>query len=247
MATSRSIHREPDRGVLAVTPAAPSATGRSRPTGVVAQALARFGRRRTPWSTTCRDQLLAEPLYHLHGRRLRGQGLDQPGRLLPHHPARRGPGRCGKGAGHIVGIATSLTDHANADVPSVLASLTKAGGIWFGDPVAAHRAGQPRACGRARRLAGRDPHAECAPETHAFLAGLHPVNRLGEIRDVVDAVLYLEGWLRDGRDPARRRRPERRSLAPSREENRHADGQYPGHSRGSAPAGAPSPPTRRPG
>jgi NAD(P)-dependent dehydrogenase (short-subunit alcohol dehydrogenase family) len=31
-----------------------------------------------------------------------------------------------------------------------------------------------------------------APETHAFLAGLHPVNRLGEIRDVVEAVLYLE-------------------------------------------------------
>jgi NAD(P)-dependent dehydrogenase (short-subunit alcohol dehydrogenase family) len=31
------------------------------------------------------------------------------------------------------------------------------------------------------------------PETHEFLAGLHPVGRMGEITEIVDAVLYLEG------------------------------------------------------
>src|SRR5262249_32705080 len=31
-----------------------------------------------------------------------------------------------------------------------------------------------------------------APETHAFLAGLHPLRRMGESRGVVEAVLYLE-------------------------------------------------------
>ena len=31
-----------------------------------------------------------------------------------------------------------------------------------------------------------------APETHAFLAGLHPLSRVGEIREVVEVVLYLE-------------------------------------------------------
>jgi NAD(P)-dependent dehydrogenase (short-subunit alcohol dehydrogenase family) len=31
-----------------------------------------------------------------------------------------------------------------------------------------------------------------APETHAFLAAMHPVGRMGEIRDIVDAVLFLE-------------------------------------------------------
>ena len=31
-----------------------------------------------------------------------------------------------------------------------------------------------------------------APETHEFLASLHPVGRMGEIGDIVDAVLYLE-------------------------------------------------------
>lgn len=29
-------------------------------------------------------------------------------------------------------------------------------------------------------------------ETHAFLAALHPVGRMGEASDIVDAVLYLE-------------------------------------------------------
>jgi NAD(P)-dependent dehydrogenase (short-subunit alcohol dehydrogenase family) len=31
-----------------------------------------------------------------------------------------------------------------------------------------------------------------APETYEFLAGLHPVKRMGEMRDIVDAVMYLE-------------------------------------------------------
>ncbi len=33
-------------------------------------------------------------------------------------------------------------------------------------------------------------HAE---ETHEFLAALHPVGRLGEIDEIVEAVTYLEG------------------------------------------------------
>jgi NAD(P)-dependent dehydrogenase (short-subunit alcohol dehydrogenase family) len=31
-----------------------------------------------------------------------------------------------------------------------------------------------------------------APETHEFLANLHPVGRMGESRDIVDAILFLE-------------------------------------------------------
>jgi NAD(P)-dependent dehydrogenase (short-subunit alcohol dehydrogenase family) len=31
-----------------------------------------------------------------------------------------------------------------------------------------------------------------APQTHAAMAALHPVGRMGEIRDIVEAVLYLE-------------------------------------------------------
>jgi len=32
-----------------------------------------------------------------------------------------------------------------------------------------------------------------AVATHAQLGGLHPVGRMGEMSDIVDAVLYLEG------------------------------------------------------
>jgi NAD(P)-dependent dehydrogenase (short-subunit alcohol dehydrogenase family) len=31
-----------------------------------------------------------------------------------------------------------------------------------------------------------------APETHEFLAKLHPVGRMGEIQDIVEAILFLE-------------------------------------------------------
>ena len=31
-----------------------------------------------------------------------------------------------------------------------------------------------------------------APETHEFLAKLHPVGRMGEIQDIVDAIMFLE-------------------------------------------------------
>ena len=31
-----------------------------------------------------------------------------------------------------------------------------------------------------------------APETHKFLARLHPLGRMGEVQEVVEAVLYLE-------------------------------------------------------
>ena len=30
------------------------------------------------------------------------------------------------------------------------------------------------------------------PETHAFLAGLQPMGRMGEMQEILDAVLYLE-------------------------------------------------------
>ena len=30
------------------------------------------------------------------------------------------------------------------------------------------------------------------PATHEFLSGLHPVGRMGEVQEIVDAILYLE-------------------------------------------------------
>jgi NAD(P)-dependent dehydrogenase (short-subunit alcohol dehydrogenase family) len=95
-----------------------------------------------------------------------------------------------QGSGHIVSITTSLTDQPVASVPSVLANLTK-GGIN-----SATKALAIEYATRGIRVNAVSPGIINTPmhpaETHEFLAGLHPVKRMGEIRDIVEAVLYLE-------------------------------------------------------
>ena len=92
--------------------------------------------------------------------------------------------------GHVVTISTSLVDHANSQVPSVLASLTK-GGLNAATKALAIEYGSRgiRANAVALGIIRTPMHA---PETHEFLSALHPVGHMGDISDVVDAVLYLE-------------------------------------------------------
>ena len=96
-----------------------------------------------------------------------------------------------QGSGHIVQITTSLVDHANSNVASVLASLTK-GGLN-----AATKSLAIEYAGKGIRVNAVSPGVIKTPmhpqEEYEFLAKLHPVGRMGEMRDIVDAVLYLEG------------------------------------------------------
>jgi NAD(P)-dependent dehydrogenase (short-subunit alcohol dehydrogenase family) len=95
-----------------------------------------------------------------------------------------------QGSGHIVQITTSLVDHANSNVPSVLASLTKGGLNAATKSLAIEYASKGiRVNAVAPGVINTPMHA---PETHAFLANLHPVGRMGETKDIVDAVLFLE-------------------------------------------------------
>jgi len=95
-----------------------------------------------------------------------------------------------QGGGHIVQITTTLVDHANSQVPSVLASLTK-GGL-----AAATRSLAVEYAARNIRVNAVSPGIiktpMHAPETHDTLASFHPMRRLGEVADVTQAVLYLE-------------------------------------------------------
>ena len=95
-----------------------------------------------------------------------------------------------QGSGHIVRITTSLVDHAMAGMPSVLASLTK-GGL-----AAATKSLAIEYAKRGIRVNAVSPGVIKTPmhpvETHAQLGALHPVGRMGEISDIVDAILYLE-------------------------------------------------------
>src|SRR6185312_9645118 len=95
-----------------------------------------------------------------------------------------------QGSGHIVNITASIVDNADARVPSVLASLTK-GGLQSATKSLAIEYATRRI--RANAVSpGTIRTPMHAPETHQFLDGLHPVGRMGEIVDIVDAVLYLE-------------------------------------------------------
>jgi NAD(P)-dependent dehydrogenase (short-subunit alcohol dehydrogenase family) len=95
-----------------------------------------------------------------------------------------------QGRGHIVTITTSLVDQPMTSVPSVLASLTKG---------ALNAATKSLAIECARsgvRVNAVSPGIIKTPmhpsEAHPALAALHPVGRMGEISDVVDAVMYLD-------------------------------------------------------
>ena len=95
-----------------------------------------------------------------------------------------------QGSGHIVQMTTSLVDHASSSVPSVLASLTKGG------PNAATKSLAIEYAAKGIRVNAVSPGViktpMHAPATHDFLAKLHPVGRMGEVKDIVDAVLFLE-------------------------------------------------------
>ncbi|MER7786709.1 SDR family oxidoreductase [Streptomyces sp. NPDC097640] len=95
-----------------------------------------------------------------------------------------------QGGGHIVNITTSLVDNADARVPSVLASLTK-GGLQSATKSLAieHATRGIRANAVSPGTIKTPMHPE---ETHEDLAALHPVGRMGEQSDIVDAVIYLE-------------------------------------------------------
>ncbi|MBR0897344.1 SDR family oxidoreductase [Bradyrhizobium tropiciagri] len=96
-----------------------------------------------------------------------------------------------QGHGHVVTITTSLVDQPMSSVPAALASLTK-GGLS-----AATRALAIEYARSGIRVNAVSPGIIKTPmhpsEAHQALAALHPVGRMGEISDIADAVLYLDG------------------------------------------------------
>jgi NAD(P)-dependent dehydrogenase (short-subunit alcohol dehydrogenase family) len=94
------------------------------------------------------------------------------------------------GGGHLVNVSTSLVDHANSQIPAALASLTKGGLNAVTKALAIEYAARDIRVNTVALGVVRTPMH--APETHESLAALHPLGRLGEISDVVDAIVYLE-------------------------------------------------------
>ena len=96
-----------------------------------------------------------------------------------------------QGHGHVVSITTSLVDQPMSAVPAALASLTK------GALSAATRALAIEYAKAGIRVNAVSPGIIKTPmhppEAHSALGALHPMGRMGEVSDIVDAVVYLDG------------------------------------------------------
>jgi NAD(P)-dependent dehydrogenase (short-subunit alcohol dehydrogenase family) len=95
-----------------------------------------------------------------------------------------------QGAGHVVQITTSLVDNAFSGMPSALPSLMKGGLNAATRSLAIEYAKRGIRVNAVALAVIKTPMHPV--ETHAQLSALHPMGRMGEISDVVDAIMYLE-------------------------------------------------------
>ena len=184
VATSRSIRQGADIDVVAVAGDIGEAATAER---VVREAIARFGRIDTLVNNA--GIFTAKPFVEFTAEDFQANISTNVAGFF-HITQRAAAEMLKQGSGHIVSITTSLVDHAVAGVPTVLANLTK-GGIN-----SATKALAIEYAARGIRVNAVSPGIiktpMHAPATHDFLAGLHPVKRMGEIQDIVDGVLFLE-------------------------------------------------------
>jgi len=94
------------------------------------------------------------------------------------------------GSGHVVNISASVVDYAHSSEPSVLASLTK-GGI-----ASATKSLAVEYATRGIRVNAVAPGVIKTPmhsaEAYAAGAKLAPMERVGDVSDIVDGILFLE-------------------------------------------------------
>jgi NAD(P)-dependent dehydrogenase (short-subunit alcohol dehydrogenase family) len=95
-----------------------------------------------------------------------------------------------RGSGHVVNVSTSLVDHADSTRPSALPALTKGGLVAATRSLAIEYASRGVRVNAVSLGVIETPAHD--PESYKGLESLHPLGRVGEIADVVDAILYLE-------------------------------------------------------
>ena len=93
-----------------------------------------------------------------------------------------------QGSGHVVNISTSLVDQPDSTRPSALAALTKGGLAAVARSLAIEYASRGVRCNAVALGVIETPLHD--PASYAGMEG--PVGRVGQISDVVDAILYLE-------------------------------------------------------
>jgi len=95
-----------------------------------------------------------------------------------------------QGSGHVVNISAVLADQPSGRAPALLAVLSKSTMPAVSKALALEYAADHLRFNTVSPGVINTPmHAQ---EDHAALAKFHPLGRLGEIADVVEAVLYLQ-------------------------------------------------------
>jgi NAD(P)-dependent dehydrogenase (short-subunit alcohol dehydrogenase family) len=95
-----------------------------------------------------------------------------------------------RGSGHVVNVSTSLVDKADSARPSALPALTKGGLVAASRSLAIEYASRGVRVNAVSLGVIKTPDHD--PASYDGLETLHPLGRVGEVSDVVDAILYLE-------------------------------------------------------
>ncbi len=185
VATSRSIVQPDDPAVLAVPGdiADPATADR-----VVTAAVERFGRIDTLVNNA--GAFLSKPFTDYTDEDFQRLYALNVGGFF--HVTRRAAAvMLAAGAGHIVTITTSLVEQPNSAIPAALAALTKGGLQAVTQSLAIEFASRGVRVNAVAPGSVRTPMHAAA--THEYLAGTHPLGRMGDVDDIADAVMYLEG------------------------------------------------------
>jgi NAD(P)-dependent dehydrogenase (short-subunit alcohol dehydrogenase family) len=184
VATARSVRPSDDPNILTIAgDIADPATARR----VISEAVARFGRVDTLVNNA--GIFIAKPFTQYTAEDYAAAiGVNVSGFF---HITQLAIAEMEKNAsGHVVTITTTLADRAIDGVPSVLASLTKGGLNSATKSLAIEYAKKGiRANAVSPGIIKSPMHAQ---ETHAALGALHPIGHMGEMSDIVGAVLYLD-------------------------------------------------------
>jgi NAD(P)-dependent dehydrogenase (short-subunit alcohol dehydrogenase family) len=184
VANSRSIQKSGDAGVIAVPG---DIAERAVADAVVKAAIENFGRIDTLVNNA--GIFIGKPFLKFTADDYRNvlhvnlDGFFHVTQLaIPHMLAQK--------SGHVVQITTAMVQQPIAGVGASLAALTTGGLDAATRALAIEYAKDGiRVNAVAPGIIKTPMHA---PATHEFLSGLHPLGRMGEVHEIVDAVLYLE-------------------------------------------------------
>jgi NAD(P)-dependent dehydrogenase (short-subunit alcohol dehydrogenase family) len=185
VATSRSIENSDDPGIVAVPG---DITDPSTADRVVATAVERFGRIDALVNNA--GAFVSKPFIDYTDEDFQRLSALNVGGFF-HMTQRVAAVMLAAGAGHIVTITASIVEQPTTAIPAALAAITKGGLQAVTQSLAIEFASRGVRVNAVAPGSVRTPMHAAA--THQYLASMHPLGRMGDVDDITDAVMYLEG------------------------------------------------------